>query len=302
MKEVWATYSVKDHTAPKAFVADVMMYDRLVIPVPAKGDEAHWEEWDVSRQERLLKILGERAVCVVWDAQWQAKWQSQWDAAKAVGDATSPDAFRMTPSVLLESVPKTVTGVAAVATFSSADEMRAALKMREAVPPSNPGGPYASGPLAAVIGREFLVPDDPAWNDEDLLRAAVDIAGDVGFRRKRAAYWRWQREFLADWTLLDQEALNQAVEEMGELINEEKAEARKSTFRLGVSFAFAAGAAAVGMFTPPLAPLALAGGFLSIGGWAIDHVPEVLDQQGKRPDPSAMCVSAQREFGWAPSH
>jgi hypothetical protein len=51
VKEVWATYSVRDHLAPKAFVADVMLYDRLVIPVPAENDESHLAEWDVARQD-----------------------------------------------------------------------------------------------------------------------------------------------------------------------------------------------------------------------------------------------------------
>jgi hypothetical protein len=295
MKEVWATYSVRDHLARRAFVADVMLYDRLVIPVPAEGDESHWADWDVARQEQLLKILGGRAVPRVWDTNLQKKWESEMDRAKVVGAETSPDAFRMTPSVLLESVPKTVTGVVAVATFASADEMRAALRMREIVLPPN-GNNYAPGPLAAVIGREFLVPDDRDKAEDDLLRAAVEIASDAGFRRKRAAYWRWQREFLEECTVLDQRALDEAVEEMSDLIEEEKAEARKAKVRLGVSFAFAAGAAAVGMFTPPLAPLAVAGGFMSVGGWAIDHL---FDRQSNEPKASAICVTAQREFGWA---
>ena len=31
-KQVWGTFSVKDHCDPGAFVAEVMLYDRLVIP------------------------------------------------------------------------------------------------------------------------------------------------------------------------------------------------------------------------------------------------------------------------------
>ncbi len=136
MKEVWATYSTRDHLAPKAFVADVMLYDRLVIPVPDEGDEAHWRDWNIERQKQLLNILGKRAVRVAWDANWQAKWKSQMEAAAAIGNATSPDAFRMTPSVLLERVPETVTGVAAVATFASAAEMRSAMGMRKIALPA----------------------------------------------------------------------------------------------------------------------------------------------------------------------
>jgi hypothetical protein len=192
-------------------------------------------------------------------------------------------------------VPETVLGVAAVATFGSADEMRAALGMRPVEGNMNHGG----GLIPAVIGREFMVPDDPGKKDDDLLRAALEISSDSTFKRKRAAYWRWQREFLGDVTVLDQRALDAAVEEMSALIEEENTEVRKARVRLGLSFAFAAGAATIGIFTPPLAPIAIAGGFLSIGGWAIDHVPEYLGGQ-TAPKPSAICLSAQREFGWHP--
>ena len=37
MREVWAAYSVRDHLGKKPFVADVMLYDRLVIPTPRGG-------------------------------------------------------------------------------------------------------------------------------------------------------------------------------------------------------------------------------------------------------------------------
>jgi hypothetical protein len=146
--------------------------------------------------------------------------------------------------------------------------MRSALGMRSIVPPPTSSGSmahYAPGSLAAVIGREFLVPNDPNKTGDDLLRAAVDIASAGNFQRKRAAYWRWQREFLNECTVLDRNALDEAVEEMRELIEEEKAEVRKPKVKLGLSFAFATGAAAIGLFRPPLAPLAVAGGFLSIG-------------------------------------
>ena len=33
-QELWATYSVKDHLQPRALAADIMLFDRLVFPVP----------------------------------------------------------------------------------------------------------------------------------------------------------------------------------------------------------------------------------------------------------------------------
>jgi hypothetical protein len=150
------------------------------------------------------------------------------------------------------------------------------------------------GQLAAVIGREFLVPDDSELNDEDLLKEAVHLSSDDRFRRKRAAYWRWQNEFLRDATILDKSAIDDAVQEMNDLIADERAEVRRSRIKLGASFSFAVGAACVGMIATPMAPVALAGAFLSIGAWAIDHIPD----SGAEPKPAAMCVSVKRHFGW----
>jgi hypothetical protein len=120
------------------------------------------------------------------------------------------------------------------------------------------------------------------------------LSADAKFRRKRAAYWRWQQEFLRDATVLDQKAIDEAVEEMNELIHDENAAITRSRIKLGVSFAFAVGAAAVGMFAGPLAPIAVASAFLSIGGWTMvrNSHPEVKLQpaQGRNVSERATCV------------
>ena len=33
-QELWATYSVKDHCTPRTLAADILLFDRLVFPVP----------------------------------------------------------------------------------------------------------------------------------------------------------------------------------------------------------------------------------------------------------------------------
>jgi hypothetical protein len=258
MREVWAAYSVADHLAKKAFVADVMLYDRLVIPIPADDDQERWgpDGWNEARQQHVLSILGERAIPIVWDAQLRAEWKSRWEAAKSLGATTNAAAMRMTPTVLLEKVPRNATGVVAVAAFDSPDALNAGIQLREN---SAGTGLAASGVLAAVIGRQFLVPNNPKHKDDDLLRQALDLSGDAKFRRKRAAYWRWQQEFLRDATILDQKAIEEAVEEMNDLVHEENAAITWSRIKLGISFAFAVGAAALGMFTGPLAPIAVGG-------------------------------------------
>jgi hypothetical protein len=88
-QELWATYSVEDHLNPRALATDIMLFDRLVFPVPEtaqfgvvptqefpqnNGDPtergpvewkrnptewARWvkEGWDPDSQNQLLKRL-----------------------------------------------------------------------------------------------------------------------------------------------------------------------------------------------------------------------------------------------------
>ena len=41
--ELWGTFSVRDHLRRRAFIADVLLYDRLVIPYPP--DDEQRREW-----------------------------------------------------------------------------------------------------------------------------------------------------------------------------------------------------------------------------------------------------------------
>ena len=198
----------------------------------------------------------------------------------------------LTPNVLLANLPKDVTGVTAVPCFDTAEELSASLQMRQLKVPSSYAPP---GQLAAVIGREFLVPHDDDLDDEDLLKEAVRLSSDRSFQRKRASYRRWQNEFLRDAVVLDQRAIDDAVEEMNDLIAEERAELRRSRLKFAISFAFAVGAAGISLLPTPLEPVSQAAAFLSVGGWAIDHVPELWASE---PGPAAMCLAAQRHFGW----
>ncbi|MEP7107401.1 MAG: hypothetical protein ABI760_05450 [Ferruginibacter sp.] len=44
-REGWGTFSVMDHQRPGAFVSEILLYDRLVNPVPSdKGERKRWME------------------------------------------------------------------------------------------------------------------------------------------------------------------------------------------------------------------------------------------------------------------
>ena len=82
--ELWGTFSVRDHLEPRAFVADVLLYDRLVIPtLPDGRSESEWpRSWNLAKQKSLLRDLGELAIAIPWDNERRQTWQDRFDSAQ----------------------------------------------------------------------------------------------------------------------------------------------------------------------------------------------------------------------------
>lgn len=83
--EIWAAYSVRDHLSPNAFLADVVMYDHLVVPVPPPGDTAEWDRWEEpengwepKRQGELLDALGPVVTRVPWTKNRRDFWENSY--------------------------------------------------------------------------------------------------------------------------------------------------------------------------------------------------------------------------------
>ena len=81
--EVWGTFSVLDHLRTGAFVAEVLTYDRLVIPAPPEGDGAEYgrwrrKGWDPDRHKAFRDLLGEAGLLleIPWDDSLKAWWRA----------------------------------------------------------------------------------------------------------------------------------------------------------------------------------------------------------------------------------
>jgi hypothetical protein len=94
-RSVWGTYSVADHLRVRPFVADVLLYDQLVIPVP-DGD-AETERWRRIRrnpdlQKDLVGIMGDLALAIPWSSDRHAAWTSRYaGCAPSAADAGARD-------------------------------------------------------------------------------------------------------------------------------------------------------------------------------------------------------------------
>jgi hypothetical protein len=295
-KQVWGTFSVRDHCNPRAFVSEVMLYDRLVIPVPPDDAERmRWQQqgWDPDRLDRLLKILGERAYQIKWNKERRDRWKARFDAGSDVANKTGEWAFMTSRSELTFGLPSYFTGVQAVTNYTSLEELESDLGLKPSPPEMMP---YPGGASVAILGHEFFVPNDPRWTHEELLTEAVELSSDRPSQRKRASFWRWQREFFDDKGITDQSAIQEAVEEMYDLLEEEKSAIVKKQIRTATQFAFLTGSVALGMVGGPLSPVGVGAAFISIGRFVAD---KFLESPGDSKDkPVSLFYDIKKHFGW----
>lgn len=295
-RQVWGTFSVKDHLEPNAFVAEVMLYDRLVIPRPPDAVEcARWqaEKWDPEKLDELLNILGDRAFVVDWNAERQRSWATRLAAGAEIAQATKDWAFAATRTELTSRLPRNVTGIQAVTNYCSKQEFDKDLGLRPALPAEVP---VYGGAAVAVIAHELLVPNKPGRSHQELLKDAVELSSEKASSRKRAAFWRWQREFMDEQGITDQSAIRDAVEEMRDLLEEEKAIIRRRWMHTGTQFAFVLGTVALGMVAEPIRQFAIGGAFLSIGQFVTDKIFEVQTPEADKP--VSLLRDIQKHFGW----
>jgi hypothetical protein len=131
--EVWGTVAVNDHCRSDAFLREVLLFDRLVIPVPSSPEERdRWrhpnphdpaETWHPGALDAALSVLGTQrrpfkdGTALAWESPWDTdRWQagkSRLDVAAAI---TTIDAFSATRMVLAmeEKLPAIVEAVAAL--------------------------------------------------------------------------------------------------------------------------------------------------------------------------------------------
>jgi hypothetical protein len=204
--ELWGTFAVADHLRPAPFVTDVLLYDRLVIPVPEQGHrDKEWSTcWRASALMPLVDVLDDLAVPMPWGEAQAAQAVDRHGAALAVErdvaatKQVDPDApaYFVTRAMLADWANREAddalfarlralskdpgTTVRAVTAYGSAVELEAGLGL-EPAPAADPA------PQRAAAVFDWVV--HPPVGDDDLtiLRHAVGLARRADFREHR----RW---------------------------------------------------------------------------------------------------------------
>lgn len=235
--ELWGTFSVWDHVSPGAFLAEVVMYDRLVIPVPpdpelaqtpedhafASEQWARWERagWQPQRLLALLDVLRPVAEPIEWDRVHHEQWQQEYAEYESGRQAAATVVARImagwaTGHVLLRDLPAKAAGAVAVAPFTSLEDLKKELGITEndgLVERQKASCGLPHGVVSAMIGREFLVPSDPDRDEFYLLREAVDLVQEEDYRLARASFHEATLQFV-DGGRTEFDSVRTAVEVM----------------------------------------------------------------------------------------
>ena len=215
---LWGTFSVVDHLRHRPFVSDVLLYDRLVVPVPAGDEElVRWRGLgrNPDLQAELLGIVGrDLSVPVPWTLALHDEW------AKRYGVPSDPQVEAAVRDGVADAVRWDATDVEMARRASAANAVPAG-----AGDPDDPGYMITRRVLADEIGSDrdrSLVARLPRIDE---VEAVVAYGSYSDFAKERGVLehevlpgtepfftFRWSFFVPANSELNDQELLGKAVE------------------------------------------------------------------------------------------
>jgi hypothetical protein len=307
---MWGTYSVRDHTYEHPFVADVVLYDKLVVPVPPPPEnpehETEWRRWEKagwnpSLQQKLLAVLGERVITIPWDAEVRALYgQKREEERAAQGLSLSlSNPFAATGDVVLYRLVQTgqlhadAAAINAVATYRRLVDLENAIGLREVTEATR----LPAGQAVAIVGRELLVPDSNHYkSDGDLLKAALELSAktDISLRQD---YWDWQQRFFSQQET-DYRAIQNSVKDMADLLIQEQKNLRRERGRLTSIFVLTIGGIGLTLAGNPIGPFALGGAFVEVGKFVVS---DLIPGRSNSSSPAAVLYDSRPHLGWEPS-
>lgn len=283
--ERWGSLSVDDHIDTEALIANVLLFDRLIIPVmteqPDRNERAYWvsKGWDPTLQSERLNLLDDLVVRRPWNEQRRSIFRTRLDELKA--EQSDVDGKQLTRMILAQEEPieKTpdIDGVTVVPTYSSrqAFEQDFFMDTEEHL-----------GAQACLLSRQLAV---PVMSTPCILKETIKLSRDKNFRVKRAELFDWQEIAISrHWS--PQEAVarvSDMTERHNAIVKDALGDVRwKLSFTIfGIGLGFAAG-------EPFVAGLAAA--LLLVQFVKFDRKPVI---QPGITQPAAMFYDVQQQLG-----
>ena len=314
-RQRWGTFAVADHLSTRAFITEVFLYNRLVIPYPPSPEErVRWKDnkWAPGLLEDCLDILNKADLVeqVEWTEAKKEEFKSHYQLARQV----SYDAMQTTRLILAmnKDIPPDVWPVAAYPNPQTfAKEFASDDKQEAAYPdPQTLAKEFVSMEeiwrrlekfqteerqkrterLGWLLGHSFLVPSNELRNDLYLLREAVDLVSTDEFQEYRIKLYEWQDRIITDNTS-DEDAIKQ----MQGYLKRYNAVAKKKGYRMKEKFAYTVVAKnLVGLVPGPLAVVPK----LLIDTHNFVKFEQGSTMSGPQYEAAAMFHSIHKHFGW----
>jgi hypothetical protein len=249
-RQRWAAFSVRAHRDLGSLAADILLYDRIILPVPEDDPERErwirkqWNPDDIAL--RVVQSAG-RIIPVPWTAELRSEWKNRWDELRTLGGevaygltgviyASYPPAWiEIAAGLQPDQVPERKPAI--LAGYQSAEEAKAELGLihidgaqLSKPKPSNamPGGRPVDLVVALHVHRMVHEPD--VANPEDAFLAAIQLAENDRFRRVRRNLFDWEDDLFVDgWDPEEAEKKLHGLEE--EYHDVVRAEVRRTRMR-----------------------------------------------------------------------
>lgn len=214
-KQRWAAFSVKAHRDLGSLAADILLYDRIILPVPeddAESDRWMRKNWAPDKLAPLVVKAAGHIIAVPWTAQLQREWKTRSDAMKSLDKelsygmtgviyASYPPAWQEI-SASLQPGEQPVRKPSLLAGFQSPGEAQAELGLgpaEVAKKETEPGGRGVDHVVALKVRHMVHEPDIPDYEEKFL--AAVSLVENSRFQEARRNLFDWEDAMYADgWT------------------------------------------------------------------------------------------------------
>src|SRR5215831_14996545 len=209
----WASFSVRDHLPQQAFVLEVLLYDRLVIPVPPENDAAEqnrWKyekRWNPGRLESLLDVLGkDLAIRIPWTEEFRQYFKTRLAQAQQINEEVS---YGMTPLILAALDPDSRKDLFPdrpvdepkphiLPVYPSLTKAKHDVQVR---PIEDNQELSDEGDLALTVCHCFLKPKGVfsprgVKLEKELLQQAAELAREEEFKENRRQFLAWEEKFI----------------------------------------------------------------------------------------------------------
>lgn len=290
--ERWGSLAVADHTSTSDLIANVLLYDRLIVPVMSeqadRNERAYWlsKKWDPDLQKERVAQLGRLAIPRPWDASRREAFKTRMQQLKMEQlDTKSVEllAQQMTRGILaMEPVTEKnpdVERVDVIAAYNSASAAQKDFVIEQAAKPIDAH--------ALLLARRLAIPSSK--KPEKSLERAIELSRNPEFRKKRTALFDFQEEaILKKWSPAETVKRIAAMnDELNEQIRDSAKTVRwKLAFAVcGIGLGLATGVTAIALGTAALQ---------AVQFFAFDRKPAI---DGDSTKPAAMFHDMKTTLG-----